>query len=178
MLRLFCFANLAGGHDLADAHRIDGVRLLDEHVLAGLDARQQVDGVILRRAGDQHHVGAFDHVFVAVQAGKTMGVVHLNLVRLHFLEQFLAGSDVVGKDVAHGHQSCARIGGHGIDGRAGAAVAAADQADADDVAAGRMGAAGQRQRADGRRGQRCLRKSRRLACSGLKDFSCRIMVGF
>ena len=72
----------AGGRDLAHADRIDGVRLLDEHVLAGLDGRAEIHGMILRRAGDQHHVGALDHVLVAVQAGEAVGVVHLDLVRL------------------------------------------------------------------------------------------------
>ncbi len=33
------FGQLAGGRDLADAHRVDGVRLFHEHVLAGLDRR-------------------------------------------------------------------------------------------------------------------------------------------
>ena len=71
--------------DLADTHRIDGVGLLDENVLAGLDRRQQVHGVVLRRTGDQHHVNALDHVLVAVQAPEAMGFVYLHLFGLLFL---------------------------------------------------------------------------------------------
>ena len=91
-LSLFCLANSQAAVTSRTPDRIDGVRLFDEHVLAGLDRRAEIDGVVLRRAGDQHHVAALDHVLVAVQAGKAVGVVHLDLVRLLLLEHVLAGS--------------------------------------------------------------------------------------
>ena len=142
---------LAGGGKLAHADRIDGVRLLDEDVLAGLDRGPQIDAVILRRAGHQHDVAALDHVLVAVEADKTMGVVHLDLVRLLLLEHVAPALQTVGKNVGQGHQPNAGVGRHGVDGCARATVSAADQADADHVAAGGVGTAGQRQPAEGRR---------------------------
>ena len=142
-LSFFCLASSQAAVTCANAHRIDGVRLLHEHVLAGLDGRPQIHGVILRRTGDQHHVDALDHVLVAVQAGEAVGVVHLDLVGLLLLEHLAPALHAVGEDVGHGHQPHARIDVHGVDGRAGAAAAAADQADADHVAAGGMGAAAQ-----------------------------------
>ena len=44
-LSLFCLANWQAAVNLAHAHRIDGVRLLDEDVLAGLDAAAKINGM-------------------------------------------------------------------------------------------------------------------------------------
>ena len=68
-----------------------------------------------------------------------MGVVHLHLLGLLGPEQGSAGLDAVPEQVAHRHQPDAGIGGHGVARGAGAPAAAADDADPDQVAAGRMG---------------------------------------
>ena len=74
-----------------------------------------------------------------------MVVVHLDLVGLLLLEHLAPTLHAVGEDVGHGHQPHAGIDAHGIDRRPGTAAAAADDADADDVAAGGVGTASKRQ---------------------------------
>ncbi len=144
----------ASGCDLANADRIEGMRLFHEGVLAGLDGRPEVDGMIFGRTGDEHHVHALDHVTVRVQAGKAVSIVNLDLLRFLLLEHLPPALHPIGEDVGQGHQPHAAVDVHGVDGRAGATAAAANHADADHVAAGGMCAAGQRQSADRRQSGR------------------------
>ena len=123
------------------------MRLLAENVLAGVDGGLQERGMEVRRAGDQHDVDvAVDHLLVGVEADEAMGVVDRPAAPGYFfLSSSQAALELLGEDVGHGHQPDVLAGVHGIGGRAAATPAAADQPDLDHVAAGGMGAAGQRQ---------------------------------
>ena len=104
------------------------------------------DGMRGRR--DQHHVhAAGEQLLVGVEADEAMVVLHLDLVGLGLLELVAAGLEALVEDVGHGDEADVLAGVHGVDGGLGAAPAAADQADADDVAAGGVGAAFERERA-------------------------------
>ena len=136
--QLLLFGQLAGDRNLPNADRVDGVRLFHEHVLARLHRLAEIHGVVLGRAGNQHDIGALDHVPIPVQAGKTVSVIHLDLVRLLFFEQFAAATGTIGEDVGHGHKSHAGVRVHGVQRRPRAASAATDQANLDDIASGRV----------------------------------------
>ncbi len=76
-----------GGHRHLHRRHVDAVRLFAEDVLAGVDGRLQVDGVEVRRGGDQHHVdAALDQLLVGVEADEAMIVVDGHLLGIHLLQ--------------------------------------------------------------------------------------------
>ena len=149
----------AGGH--LDSGRVDGVRLLDEHVLAGLDSRCHLQRMELGRIGDQHHVSRFDDLLVGVQTNETVVVVHRRLVGPLLLQRVAAALDPVGEHVGHRHQSHAGVGVHGLCRGTGAAASTAHQTNADQIVARRVGTASQAQSRRYRRrgGSRLLQES-------------------
>ena len=101
--------------------------------------------VKVRRGGDQHHVHvAVDQLLVGVETDEAMGVVDGHLFGLLLLQQRETALDPFGEDVGHGHQPHVFAGVHGVGGRPAASASATDQAHLDRVAAGGMGAPGQR----------------------------------
>ena len=80
----------------------------------------------------------FDHLLVGVEAGERVVVVHGDLSLELLLERLAAVLQLVGERIGHGHQQRILVGADGVDRRAGAAAAAADEADLEHVAAGGM----------------------------------------
>ena len=140
------------------------MRLLHEDVLAGADAGLGVHRVELRRAGDQHHVDALDHLLVAVEAGEEMVLVGDDLAGPILLEPVILGLQAIGENVAHGGQFHVGAGLQRLFRRAAAAPAAANHADLDLLLAGGMRTAGDAQPAQGRRRRpaEALRNARRV----------------
>ncbi len=135
-------------HELEPA-RVDAVGLLHKHMLAGLKGRHGMEGMKLGCVGNQHHVRRLDHMLVSVETGKAMGIVHNHLRAFGVLQRFTLVVDAVAEHVAHSHQPRAGVGSERLKGGAAVAVAAADHADLDDIAAGGVGAAAKVERADG-----------------------------
>jgi hypothetical protein len=81
----------ARGHHAAHARRIDGHRLFDENVFAGVHAHLQVHGAKMGRFGqkDDIHV-ALDQLLAGAEARKTMRSVHVDLGSLVLGELFQA----------------------------------------------------------------------------------------
>ncbi len=159
---VFLFGLFAGGDDSVDSRRVDGVRLLNEDVFAGVDGCLEIDRMEAAGAGDQHHVHpALDDLLIAVEADEAVVVVDGHLIRLGLLEPVAASPDLVFKDVGHGDELRPGVGVHGVGGRAGAPAAAADQAELQRLIAGRMGRSAHGQAAGhggGNRGRRGLQK--------------------
>ncbi len=115
----------------------------------------------MRRRGQQDQVDAgVDHALVGVEADKTAFGRDVNAgIDVVVLQQVLqAEFDPFGKQVADRHQAFGALGQQGFPARSGAAIAAADQADANEVAArgvrgaGDVQSGGQGNRARSRRG--------------------------
>ncbi len=112
--------------------------LLTEDVLAGVDGGLEVHWVEVRRSGDQHHVDRIDHLLVGVEADEDVIIIHRDLLGLAGLEPLAGPRGAVLEDVGHGDERHVWAGIHGVVGGPAAASAAADQADPDLVAAGRV----------------------------------------
>ena len=93
---------LGGGDDRAHADRVDGDRLLHEHVLAGLDGGLEVDGAEPRRRGgdDEVHVGERADLLVVVESREAAVGRHLHAVRELLREPRQRALDAVGDEVA------------------------------------------------------------------------------
>ena len=100
-------------------------------------------------------------LLVAVQAGKTMGVVHLNLVRLSLFQQGAMTSHMVGKHIAHGHESWPGSTVRALTTPPGPRFPQPNSPMRMTLLPAAWARRGQRQRPDGRRGQRCLHKELR-----------------
>ena len=133
-------ASLHGLDELAQARAVDGHRLLDEGVDALLDGVGQVDRPEVRRRGQEDDVDLVDDVLVGVEAGVLAVLGHVD-----------PGADARALEARRGCPRAgpgrrrpwrrawrAAVGRERLLGRAGAAAAAADQADLDRAAAGRV----------------------------------------
>ena len=124
----------------ADTGAVDGHRLLREDVLAGGHRRLDVSGAERRRRREDDVVDVGrQQLLVGVQADEAPVVGHGELVaeaagenRPRLVEAILEG-------IGHRDDADAGRGVHHVAGRAGAAAAAADQADADLVGSVREG---------------------------------------
>ena len=133
------FRQLAGGDEAPDADRVGGDRLLAENVLAGVDTGLEVLGAEAGRSGQDHVVDiGLEQLLVGVEADE------LALLRdIEPLERAaLAGRvgqgleallQVVLVEVGHRHQPDVRRGEQHVLRRPGAAPAAADHPDLDQV---------------------------------------------
>jgi hypothetical protein len=112
-------------------------QLRGEDVLARVDGRLQVQRAELRRRTQQHHVAAGDHLLVGVEADEAavLDVDPGGHVRV-FREEGQAVLKAILKGVGHRDQLDVLVGLERLAGGPGAAAAAADQADAEQVAAG------------------------------------------
>ena len=132
----FLTSRLARFADHLDAGRVDGVRLFDEHVLAGLDRGLHMQRVELGGVGNQHDVAALDDLLVSVETGETVVVIHRHLFGLplfQFAELLLYP---LHQHVAHCDQANTAIGGRRIQDGFISPPSATDQADADRVTSG------------------------------------------
>src|SRR5207253_2975755 len=134
------------GEHLPDTSRIRGDRLLREEVLARGDGGGDVQRPEARRRGQHDVVRGGNHLLIGVKADKAalFGNIHaiakrLDLLVLHELVCLAAAVlQPVLEDVAQRNNLNIRSGvQHIIDGP-GTAAAAADQADLDHIAAGRV----------------------------------------
>ncbi len=124
---------LRGGDDGADAERVDRHRLLREDVLAGLDRGLEVLGAEEGRGGEDHHVDVRGQdLLPGVEAGEaglgSGGEPGGGELLLQLPQRPL---ELVGEHVAEGGDHDVGGGGGAVDGRAGAAPAAADDPDPD-----------------------------------------------
>jgi hypothetical protein len=127
----------------------DGDRLLGEDVLAGLDARLEVQRAEVGRRGQDHHVDAAgDDLGVGVEAGETVLGVDGDPAAKLPLQQPDASLRLVGEGVAHGDELRVRVGGQGVAHGAGAAPAAAHQPELQGIAARRVDVSAKRRAGD------------------------------
>ncbi len=141
---------LDGSLQPLDADRIDGVRLLDKDVLAGLDGGLGIEGMEFGGVRDDHHVGDRDHMLVGFEAGEAMVVGNFHLVRILQLQRGPLLLNPVEQDVAHRYDVHVFTGIHGIHRGGFSASSTADDADLDDVAARDVGRGGNGCERDGR----------------------------
>ena len=136
----------AGGLHHLDARRVDGVRLLDEDVLARLDRGHHVHGVELGGAGDDHGVArirsrACSRRSPAKQWSSSTatcaGFRSLSQARLVLTRSGTMSAMATRRTPSSAVMRLQRA--------FGAAAAAADHADADEVAAGCVGGGSERQ---------------------------------
>src|SRR6185312_9260754 len=134
------FLGEAGGGDNRTGSRgIDGDRLLAEDVFAGLDGGPEVNRPEAGRRAQQHDIdAAAEQLLVAVEAVEAAFRRHIDLGCdvLDVLQFGKASFEAIHEGVAHGDEFDVGVGAEGLLGGAGAAAAAADQADAEQVAAG------------------------------------------
>ena len=154
---------LGRGDDGTDARRIHGHRLLHEDMLASLDRGREVLRAKRGRRGEQDEIHlARDHPTIGVESHEAAGVLHANL-RLergifgdHAGEVLATLGDMVGEQIAERDKLDVLGGGEAVLGRAGAAAAATDQADADLLVGAGVDRQVVRQRHGGSRGSRGL----------------------
>ena len=132
------FRLLISGEHGADAGSVHRHWLLGKDVLArghgGFEKRRAES----RRRGqdDVVHIVQRQHLLISVEADEATVFGHVHIARnLALFQHVEAGVEVVLEHVAHSDQLDARSGPQHIRGRSGAALAAADQSDADHVAA-------------------------------------------
>ena len=111
------------------------MRLLHENVLSGCYRGLQVQWVKLGGVGDNHHIRAFDHVFVAIEALEAVIVIDRHLPGVFQLERGPFFLHAIQPDIGHRHDPNSLIGIHGVHGGGFAPPPAADHADPDGVAA-------------------------------------------
>ena len=122
----------------ADAGAVHRHRLLGENVLACRHRRLQKRRAESRRRGqdDVVHVIERQHLLVGVEADELAVRGHVYVGgKFGLLEKVKAGVEAVLEDVAHGHQLDSGSSAENIFGGSCAALAAADQADSNHVAA-------------------------------------------
>ena len=131
----------AGLQDRPDPRGVDGHRLLGEDVLAGLDRHLELDRPELGRRAEQDHVDARgDELLAGVEAHEPprFGDVDLGPDLGIPLEEREALGEAVLEGVGQGHELDVGVGRQGLRGGAGPPAPAADQADAEGLAAGRV----------------------------------------
>ena len=126
------FASLQHG---AHAGGIDGTRFFGEDVLARFNRGPHVNRPKVRRRREQYDIARRDHVLVGVESGEARLGFYCDLVG-----DFLFGAEVgearlqpILEGIGHGDELDVLVGGEGLDGGSGAAIAAADEPDANDV---------------------------------------------
>jgi len=127
---------------------MDAMRFFDKDMFARANRGQGVERMKFCGIGNQHDVGGFDDALEGVKADETMIVIHQHLRWPDFLKLVAFAPDAVEKDISHRHEPRAGIRRESLGRRAGVAAAAANHADADDVAACGVGAAAKFDRAD------------------------------
>src|SRR5207247_10640760 len=133
---------VGGRDDGADASRVDGHRLFHEDVLAGFERGPEVEGTERRWRGQQGEVhAAVDHLLVGVPADEAAVLGDLVLVA-QAGEIPAAIVEAVAEEIAQSDDLDTGRGVHAVARGAGAAAAAADQADANRVCAGGVGVEG------------------------------------
>ncbi len=130
---------LIGGQHAADARPVDAQRLLGEDVFARLDGRLEMNRAEAgrRRQDDQVDVRR-QELFVRVEAGELMVGLDGDPLRLRaefVLEVMQAALQLVLEGVGHRHELHVPLRRQGLMGRSGTASAAADQTDANHIAA-------------------------------------------
>ncbi len=110
--------------------------------LPAVDRRQGVERMEFRRVSDDHDVGDFDDMLIGVEAGEAVLVGDLHLVGELELHRGAVLLNTVEQHVRHGDDVHVLAGAHGVQRGVGAAIAAADDADLDHVAAGDVGRGG------------------------------------
>ena len=125
------------GEHLADARAVNRDRLLREDVLARSDRRLEMRGAETRRGGENDvvRVGR-EHPPIGVEADELPLLRHVHLCRVFLADLHQGGGQAIGEGVAHRDELHALGAVERIQHRAGAAAAAADQADPDRVASG------------------------------------------
>ncbi len=125
-------------------------------MLAGIDCRLEVQGAEVRLRRQEDDIDLVDHLLIGVETDELALGRHVDLAGdlLLALEQRQARLQAVLEGVGHGDQLDVGVGRQCLLGRPGAAAAAADEADAQQVAAGGVDGAFEGQRAgdDGRGG--------------------------
>src|SRR5450755_561535 len=128
-------------HGLAqplDADRVDGMRLLEEHVPAGLNRGLGEERMELSSTGDNHHVAGFDDVPIRVKPRETVRIGHFHLVGVFEFQGAALLLDAVEKDVGQRDDVHVVACIHRVHGGRFAATSAADYANADDACTRRM----------------------------------------
>ena len=137
------FRLLISGEHGADAGPVHRHRLLGKDVLARGHGGLQKRRAESRRRGqdDVVHVVKRQHLLVGVEADELAVRGHVYVGgKFGLLEKVKAGVEAVLEDVAHGHQLDSGSSAENIFGGSCAALAAADQADSNHVAARGVGA--------------------------------------
>ncbi len=133
----FLLRELRGGDHGLVARGIDAHRLLGEHVLARLDGGLEVHRPEARRGCEDHVVRvAGNHLLEGVPA-RELAILGDRGAVAELLQVLQAVGEAIREEVACGHEADAHGRVQRVLDRAGAATAAADDADADLVAAGR-----------------------------------------
>ena len=139
---------LGGGGDHAvDADRVGRHRLLHEHMLAGPDGGLEMDRPEARRRGEQHDVDpSVERLLIGVEADEPAVFRHIDLVGMALRQLPVALGEPIGKRVGHRDELDRPGCGQRLLAGPGAAPAAADQGDLDQVVPGGMSRSGQAQR--------------------------------
>ncbi len=152
-VQVLLFRLLDRGHDAADAGGVDGDRFFTEDLQARIHRGLQMRRAEVGRLGQDHHVdqAATDQLLGGVEAGEAVigrdGDFGGSIFSKRSLNILQTVWYAVAKGVGHCHELAVLVGPERVDGGAAAAIAAANQPDLQQVAAGGMGAAGDRQAA-------------------------------
>ena len=153
--RPFCLACFAGFQELAHAGRIDGHGLLGMKTC--LPAATAASKWIGRKPGGVARItrsqSVCEQLLVGIEADELPLLGDIDLRRIVLpVDGAIAACDAIGERIGHRDElHLAAAGVHRLDRRAGAAAAAADQADLDRVAAESVCAAGDLHLAGGNR---------------------------
>lgn len=115
-------------------------------MLAGFNCRRHVKGVELGGVGDDHHIHAFNHALITIEARETVCVVCGHLVRILHPDKIALLLRPLHQQVRHGGDPDTLVGVHRLCRRFGAAPSASDDAHPDNVASLGVCACGDRQR--------------------------------
>src|SRR6516162_3118625 len=129
---------LTSRHDRTDARRIHGNRFLGKYMLVSVDRRPEVEGAKVGRRREDYDInGTGEDLLVGIPTDEAMIFLHVYFLCNGFLvSQFRkAALKMVGKEIPHGNQFNVWIRTESLRGGARAPPAAADQADAQRVAA-------------------------------------------
>ncbi len=151
-MRFFCGGFPARLEHAADARRVDGERLLHEHVAALLDGVLEMDRPEGGRRGEEDNAAGgqcIDRLPVGVQTEELAFRRHVDLLVELLGEVLEAAVEPMFEHIGHGHKLGWALGRQGIGGGPGAAAAAADQGHVDRIVL--AGVAPRRQRAGQRR---------------------------